>query len=107
MSDWLDLTQEQRLWTLSNDNLEIADSPEEITCPWCNEKQNFDYVDVSYEDDYHGDYECVECGKTFTVQTCVTYDWRTRLPEDYLIEQAKKAWPVTTPIGGDQEGEDG
>lgn len=89
MSKWLDLTEEQRLWTIRNDNLNIADSPDEITCPWCDETQGFEGEDVGYEDDRNTDHKCGDCDKNFTVQAVVTYDWRTRLPEEYLVEQAK------------------
>lgn len=92
MTEWLDLTEEQRLWTIRNDNSHYANSPEDIECPWCQTKQSLDYEDVSYDDDHTAEYECSndDCGKTFEVHTSVSYDWHTELPEDYLIEQAKK-----------------
>lgn len=94
MSDWLELTKEQRLWTIQNDNLDIADKPENIKCPWCNSLQGIEYEDANYTDDNYSEHTCESCDKTFEIQTCVTYDWRTRLPEEHLIEEAKKALPV-------------
>ena len=67
--DWLELTEEQRLWTVRNDNLNIADRPEDITCPWCSQKQSLEYDDVSYKDDAHNDHVCYHCNKTFTIRT--------------------------------------
>lgn len=95
MSKWLELTKEQRLWTIRFDNSHYANTPEEIQCPWCSTKQQLDFEDVSYEDDDITTYECSysDCGKKFDVHTSVSYDWHTELPEDYLVERAKKEVP--------------
>lgn len=95
MSNYLDLTQEQRLWVVRNDNADYADSPETIKCPWCDTVQNLDYEDVSYDDDNTATLTCWYdvCGKEFDVHTSVSYTWRTELPEEYLIKQALKEVP--------------
>ena len=95
MSDWLDLNQEQRLWTIRNDNGHYASSPDDVHCPWCRTKQLLDFEDVSYEDDHIMTTTCWvdSCGKEFDIHTSVNYTWETELPQEYLIEQAKKEVP--------------
>ena len=91
--NWLDLTKEQQLWIIRNDNSHSADTPEDITCPWCNAEQNFDFESVNYNDDHNEEYECVECEKKFDVHTSVSVSWETELPREYLEEQALKQFP--------------
>lgn len=92
-SEWLQLTNDQQLWTIRNDNSHYADTPDDIQCPWCSAKQSLEHEDVSYEDDNTSEYECQECGKMFDVHTSVSYSFDTELPQDYLIKKAKKEVP--------------
>lgn len=95
MASYLDLNQEQRLWTIRNDHGHYASTPDDIHCPWCDTVQQLDFEDVSYKDDDTATFTCWvdTCGKEFDVHTSVSYDWHTERPEEYLIEQALKEVP--------------
>ena len=96
MSSFLDLTKEQRLWVIRNDNHHSTSDTTEITCPWCDTKQNFDYDYVTYEDDSHSEHKCFYCEKEFMVRCNVERTWETELPQEYLIKQAQKIVPKET-----------
>lgn len=94
MTSWLDLTDEQKTYVVRHDNINFAYRPEKITCPWCDEEQTYlEWEDVSYNDDDFDERECSNCDKKFTIQTRVTTEWVTQLPEEYLMEQAIKEFP--------------
>ena len=56
-------------------------STDYVSCPYCGYAHEtcYGYEDFPelYEEDDH-EIECYECGKTFVLETTVSYSWRTR-----------------------------
>lgn len=78
--------KEQRLKRIQDDIVsgdEDVDtfSSDYIICPYCGyaSSDEYGYVDFPemYEDGEH-EVECGECGKTFILETNVSYSWETR-----------------------------
>lgn len=59
-------------------------SDDYVICPYCGEAYEpvYDPERSEYWNDGIYDIECDECGKTFELDTTVTYSWETARKED-------------------------
>lgn len=67
----------------------------DITCPYCNYEQDICQDDGAHCGEGFEDCDCVECGKTFRVETTITFDFEARCTED------EHEWVKGTNVHGD------
>lgn len=84
---YLDLTREQQLQYVNIQDTEYYNYADEVACPFCKEKQNFEWEDMSYEDENIVKHECYSCGNKFDIRTRVETEWVVELPDEEVIKR--------------------